>query len=86
MKNSKENSEEQAATIYLDYVNNWITVESMASGYGYSTDKMLTLINRGRIINDRMANEERPTVRDIYSMSAGELASMVGDGDIAEFF
>lgn len=38
-----------AAEIYLDYLNNWLTIEKMAEDYGITEDHMQSLINRGKI-------------------------------------
>ena len=37
--------------LYLDYFNNFSTIEKFAEFYGISEDKAITLIDIGRIIN-----------------------------------
>lgn len=35
-------------SIYLEYVNEWLTVKAMAENYGRSYDYMKKIINEGR--------------------------------------
>jgi hypothetical protein len=37
---------------YLDWVNNWLTAESMASHYGLTVDQVNWLIETGRELNN----------------------------------
>ena len=38
-------------TIYLDYLNNFMTVEKLAEHYGLTVAEAMVLIDRGRKIN-----------------------------------
>jgi len=42
----------QIETIYLDYVNNFLTVEKFAEHYNISVERAERIINAGRIINN----------------------------------
>ena len=43
--------------IYLDYFNNFLTVEKFAEFYGMTTNKALKLIELGRKINNERIRE-----------------------------
>ena len=43
--------------LYLDYFNNFLTVEKFAEFYGMTTNKALTLIELGRKINNERIRE-----------------------------
>ena len=43
--------------LYLDYFNNFLTVEKFAEFYGMSTNKALKLIELGRKINNERIRE-----------------------------
>ena len=34
--------------LYLDYVNDWLTVEGMAEHYGITREKMLVILSEGK--------------------------------------
>jgi hypothetical protein len=38
-------------TIYLDYLNNFMTVEKLAEHYGLTVEEAMVLIDRGRKVN-----------------------------------
>lgn len=44
----KENHGQYAINCYLDYLNNYLTVDKIAEDYGYEYGTMKGLINRGR--------------------------------------
>lgn len=44
---------EQKAVIYLDWVNNFISVEGFASYYGITVEVANKLIEEGRIIHEQ---------------------------------
>ena len=43
---------------YLDFFNNYLSVEKFAEFYGISEDKAVTLIDMGRIINHKGLRNE----------------------------
>ena len=43
---------------YLDYFNNFITATKFAEFYGISDDKAITLIDMGRVINNKGLRNE----------------------------
>ena len=43
---------------YLDYFNNFITATQFAKFYGISEDKAVTLIDMGRVINNKGLRNE----------------------------
>jgi len=51
-------SKELIIGLYLDYVNNFLTVERFAEYYGLTISEANQLINVGREINERLAIEE----------------------------
>ena len=49
---------EQLELLYLDYFNNFLSVEKFAEFYGMSEDKAIILIDMGRVINHKgLVNE-----------------------------
>lgn len=34
---------------YLEYINEWLTIEKMADNYGLTQEKLIDIINKGRI-------------------------------------
>ena len=50
-------------TLYLEYVNNWLTVHAFAEHYGMTDLEALNVINRGRIDHEKSvtwANTPKP--------------------------
>ena len=47
-----------AAEIYLDYLNNWLSIEKMAESYGVTKSRMNLLIKRGKIKHERQCLEK----------------------------
>ena len=45
-------------TIYLDYVNNYLTTEKYAEEQGVNKDDLLYLIDLGRQINNKMYSKQ----------------------------
>ena len=43
---------------YLDFFNNYLSVEKFAEFYGISEDKAVTLIDMGRVINHKGLRNE----------------------------
>lgn len=41
--------------IYLEFTNDWLTVEAMAENYNQPRGKMESVIEKGRLINELMA-------------------------------
>lgn len=41
-------SKRTAASIYLEFINDWLTIKAIAENYNMEEDAMLTLINKGR--------------------------------------
>ena len=49
---------EQLELLYLDWFNNFLSVEKFAEFYGMSEDKAIILIDMGRVINHKgLVNE-----------------------------
>ncbi len=44
----------QKAVIYLDYLNNFLTVEKFASHYNITIDEANKLIEEGKIIHEKV--------------------------------
>lgn len=76
--------------IYLEFVNDWLTVEVMAENYNQPRGKMESVIEKGRLINELMAKrlngldsleltpEEIEEGRQhLESLSIGELTQML---------
>ena len=49
---------QQKAVIYLDWVNNFLTVEGFASYYGISIENASKLIEEGRTIHEQSLTKE----------------------------
>ena len=45
--------------LYLDYANNFLTVENFAEYYGLTISEANQIINVGRDINERLALEDK---------------------------
>lgn len=45
------------ANIYLEYVNDWLTVKAMAENYGRSEKAMLDIIDKGRVEHEENVKE-----------------------------
>ena len=43
---------------YLDFFNNYLSVKKFAESYGISEDKAVTLIDMGRVINNKGLRNE----------------------------
>jgi hypothetical protein len=43
---------------YLDFFNNYLSVKKFAEFYGISEDKAITLIDMGRVINNKGLRNE----------------------------
>ena len=43
---------------YLDFFNNYLSVKKFAEFYGISEDKAITLIDMGRVINNKVLRKE----------------------------
>ena len=41
--------------IYLDWVNNYLTIKKMASDYGLSSEQMLDKVNTGKFWNNTLS-------------------------------
>ena len=41
--------------IYLDWVNNYLTINKMASDYGLSSEQMLAKVNTGKFCNNTLS-------------------------------
>lgn len=54
-------SRKTSIEIYLEYVNDWLTVEKMADNYNRSIEFMNNLIDNGRIKHENNANR-----RDLF--------------------
>lgn len=46
-------SKRTAAEIYLEYVNDWITISAMAENYGRSEEEINNIIDNGRIQHEK---------------------------------
>ena len=44
-------------SFYLDWTNNWLTVEKMSEWYGLSEQETSTWIDLGRIVHEEIAAE-----------------------------
>lgn len=61
---------------YLDYVNNFLTVERMAEYYEMETPHVQRLIEMGNIYNEQLAKE--PTIIELHT--AQEIKKAVDEG------
>ena len=52
------NALKEIELFYLDWFNNYLSVEKFAEFYGISEDKAVTLIDMGRIINHKGLRNE----------------------------
>lgn len=41
-------SERTAENIYLEWVNDWLTVDAMADNYGRKPEELIVILNKGR--------------------------------------
>lgn len=48
MENKIKFSDKTPADKYLEYVNDWLTVERMAEHYGHTTKEMIKIIDQGK--------------------------------------
>jgi len=48
----------QKAVIYLDYLNNFLSVEKFASHYNITVDEANKLINEGRTIHEKSVSHD----------------------------
>jgi len=59
----------QKALIYLDWVNNFLSVEGFASYYNITVTQANKLIEEGRIIHENSAKKEIKTERYEHTKS-----------------
>ena len=52
------NALKELELFYLDWFNNYLSVEKFAEFYGISEDKAVTLIDMGRVINHKGLRNE----------------------------
>ena len=45
--------------VYIDWVNNYLTIKKMAEHYGLSSDQMLDKVNEGKFWNNVLARNKR---------------------------
>ena len=48
-----------AQSMYLEYVNDWLTIDAMAEHYGVSYETMLTAIIQGEEQNEKYKQDEK---------------------------
>lgn len=49
---------------YLDYINDYLTVEYFASVYGLSTKEAELLIDLGRLVHERIVEDHRSGISE----------------------
>jgi len=52
---SNKSDADLSIDIYLDWVNNYLTIKKMASDYGLSSEQMLGKINTGKFWNNTLS-------------------------------
>ncbi len=52
-------NEEKKINLFLDYKNNFLTIEKFAEYYGFELEKANSIINQGRELNEKRATENQ---------------------------
>ena len=52
-------TEKEYRDVYLDWVNNFLTVEKFATYYGWSKETALQMIAEGRDLHERFVSDDR---------------------------